>query len=784
MAYCKKLAAPAPRCHPAIVELLMQETLKLKEFSKFVDVVEQTIPIKTNYGGSKRFTSREELIRELRIGIYRNDVTFIGRQLDDYSQYQYDPEFSFARVLNTVCNNPFNPELIKTLDNELANLALNGIFSEVLLKLAPTSEAFNWLEKNAIASKSNEFLHRLLVNQLLLRGRLTAAISCLEQGDKDLGYLTLWGTTAFFSGNPQQSIEYFSQALTAYRKMSGRRTGYFDTLEGIFFIFALIQEGSTPSLQQAKEYCTQMSKQKGHWLKDSYARLRCVVGLQQGDTSYKSTILEYHIPPFPLSHSIDVLVAALCLHWVDKNQAEKKIANLLTPLCEQAKTGEYFWLAWEAAEILAQTNQQYRKIADTLHQPGFAAPLVSLIRYQEPWELSLAALAQINQLPTAASQGKAANSSDKRLVWFIIFYGSNSYQLEPREQKTNAQGKWSKGRPIAIRRLAKTSDFDYLTLQDIKICSYIEAEYSSYSYYGGEKTYSFGEEAILALVGHPLVFWHDLPTIPVEVVSGELALFVQNQDNGISLQLSPKVVKNQKIVVVKETPTRLKVVEVTAAHHKIADLIGGKLDVPTAAKERVLAAITSIGGLLTVHSDIGGGVDNAHTVEADPQPHIHLLPAGTGLKVAVLVRPFDQDGPYFQPGEGGEMVIADIGGERYQTTRSLAEEKQLARMTIEACPTLANWESQDSEWLIGDPEACLELLLELQTLEDLAVVEWPEGEKFKIKQRVDLGAFNMRIERQRDWFEASGELQLDDNQVMDMRQLMDLLRAATVALCP
>jgi SNF2 family DNA or RNA helicase len=145
------------------------------------------------------------------------------------------------------------------------------------------------------------------------------------------------------------------------------------------------------------------------------------------------------------------------------------------------------------------------------------------------------------------------------------------------------------------------------------------------------------------------------------------------------------------------------------------------------------------------------------------------------LKAALLVRPFDQAGPYFQPGLGGVSVIVEVAGERLQTQRSLLNERQLADAVIETCPTLQNWESDNSEWLISDPEACLELILELQELGDRAIIEWPEGEKMRIKQRAGVDSFKMRISSQQDWFEASGELQLNDDQVLDMKQLMDLL---------
>ncbi len=768
-------------CHSLIGEIATWEAVQLQEFKTFVKVIGKNLPVQTGYSGMRRFASRNELVRELRIGIYRNDLAFIARQLDDYSQFNYDDEFSFARVLKSVCNDPFNLELFQTFDRELADLVLNSIFSEAVFQLTPTTEVFEWLQKQVSASKSPDFRARLLISQLLLRGRLTEAIAYLEKFEKNLDSLTYWGWAKFLTGDYGQSIDYFSQALTGYRKLSGKRTGYFDTLEGLFFIFALIQEGSAPSLQQAKDYAVQMSKQKGHWLQSSYGRLKCIIGVQQGDMTQKAVLLNFQILPWPHTSSIEAWIHALCLTWTDREVAKKTVPKVIANLAKQATVGGYQWLVLEATEILAQLNPNYRSAADALQQDLGITPLVHLIPYQEPWELCLTALTQLNAAPQLAA--KTSANSGKRLIWLVAFYSSNNYAIEPREQKINAKGDWSRGRPIALRRLANIHDFDYLTPQDIKICSAIEVSYVS-SYYGGDKSYDFSEDAILALIGHPLVFWVDAPTIAVEVVRGEPALFVQKTETGISLQLSPSISKNQKIVVVKETPTRLQVTEVTADYQKVADLLGTQLHVPEQAQERVLAAIESIASLVTVHSDIGGGVGNAQTVEANPQPHIHLLPVGAGLKVAVLVRPFNQHGPYFQPGQGGVMVIAEIAGEKFQTSRSLAEEKQLAELVIKACPTLEMWDSDHSEWLISDPEACLELLLDLQTLEDLAVVEWPEGEKLKIKQRADLKSFNMRIERQRDWFEASGELQLDDDQVLDMRQLMDLLAGSTSRFIP
>ena len=367
----------------------------------------------------------------------------------------------------------------------------------------------------------------------------------------------------------------------------------------------------------------------------------------------------------------------------------------------------------------------------------------------------------------------------QRLSWSITYYPTSGCLLQPREQSVNAKGEWGKGRPIALKRLKnEPEEFSYLTPQDLQVCAHIKAY--TVGYYG-KVEYMFGDRAIASLVGHPLVFWEETPTIRVEIVKGEPELLVKKSKDGkdsrLTLKFSPELKADSDILVIKESPTRLKVIEVTAEHRRIAEILGkqNRLEVPDSAKARVLAAISAVSGIVTVQSDIGGGMANAEEVPADPKPHVHLLPAGAGLKVAVLSRPFANAGAYYRPGSGGETVIAEIDGKRLQTTRNLREEKRLANAAIAACPTLVQEEQADGEWLIEEPEDCLELLLELQALGEAIVLEWPEGEKLRVSQEAGLRNFTMKIQRQNDWFATSGELKLDDQQVLDMQRLMELL---------
>ena len=274
----------------------------------------------------------------------------------------------------------------------------------------------------------------------------------------------------------------------------------------------------------------------------------------------------------------------------------------------------------------------------------------------------------------------------------------------------------------------------------------------------------------------------------MEIVQGEPALLVQKRKDGrLRLKLAPEPQVDQDVLVVKETPTRLKVVEITPDHRRIAAILGeeNRLEVPAVAQEQVLAAINAVSNIVTIHSDIGGSLTDAPAVPAHPHPHLHLLPAGEGLKVAVLARPFGDGGPYFRPGAGGETVIAEIEGKRQQTTRDLQAEQQQAQRVITNCPTLARYPATDtSEWLIEAPADCLELLLELQDLQEGVVLEWPEGEKFRVSHRADFNDLELTIKRKQDWFAASGKLILDDDLVLDMQRLLALLEHSPSRFVP
>ncbi len=768
-----------PQCNPLLAEIATRDTVRAKTFERFVKAVEKGFPAPRRWkGGPISFTTDRQLIREIRLGIYRNDIQLIRKQLEDYYKYSYQKDkMSLDSIYLRVCNNPFDAEWFRTLSPELYEDALVSILNHSMLELTPADPAVALLKADAANNSGTELslFSVIYVEQCLLRGNLPEAQRALEQIPKaqQSRVAALWGSLAFLRGENAEAIAHFSAALQAFKKASGKRKVYFQAMSGLFFILALLKDGSAERLQDAADYAS-IARQSKHWLSQTYTALEHLIKVQQGDLAKKALVISMPIAPHLAGNSFETLFCCLCLYWVDTAQAKQHLPKLLEPFYVDAKAAGYLGMAKTAAELLLKLKplSLHAAEASTLLADSGMRSLVDLIQPQEPWELCLNALTNLRK---ESGQSTAKSESIQRLVWFLTFYPKVGCLLQPREQSQGVKGGWSKGRPIALKRLkTSASDLAYLTPQDLRVCAHIQAD--PYGW-GNQSDYRFSEKAIAALIGHPSVFWEDSPTTRVDVVKGEPELLVKKgKEDQLTLQFSPELKDGQELLTIKESPTRLKVIEVTPEHRRIADILGSqnRLEVPAAATERVLSAIHAISGVVTVHSDIGGGVA-VEEVASDPKPHLHLLPANTGLKVAVLTRPFAQGGPYYRPGAGGETVIAEIEGKRLQTTRNLRDEKKLANAAIAACPILSQQEQQENEWLIEEPEDCLEFLLQAQALGDAVVIEHPEGERFRVNHQASLKDFKLNIKRQNDWFATEGGLEISDQVVLDMKQLMQLL---------
>jgi hypothetical protein len=727
-------------------------------------------------GGYVSFNNYAQGIRLLRLAMLQGlDRAAVQKYLIPCANFS---DFRKQHPYVHICGEPFHPGFMALLHPEMQEVVTATLLQNSMLALhnaqpivayaqalfkskAPGTHYAVFIAmyaEHALLSGQFKQVEDLLVNRL--EGSCVAVHSAVEllRGDLDV------------------AIDGFEAALKAFRATSAKRTSVYSGLVGFLHMLALLRSPNEKHRKKASTYLD-IAVRDYDGYHPVFEHLR---HLQQVLAAQAQTVVgsEFNSNDAPLSQ----LFLSLVDEWLGVPLSELKFLLLKALHLKSAACGLNFITA-QTAELLgrqksrvsAQECAEYLQQAETLRRQQGCVNLLDWFEKQEPWQRQLAALAQLS--PGAKDSASTSAPAQARLIWEIQI-GARYITLYPREQKRKGQAAWTGGRAVALKRLCESpQEFDYLSPQDRLVCGCIRKVRSGY--YGGVDYELDGRQAIVHLINHPLVFLVESLGVRVEILRGVPELEIKKVDaHTLRLRLEPEInADSAPVLTTQETPTRLRVIEVTEEHRRIGSILGESLSVPVRAKEQVLDAIRAISSLITIQSDLEVLPSNVPQVEADARLHVHLMPLGQGLKASLRVRPFKDAGPYYPPGAGSESVIAEIAGQPLQARRHLAQELQAAHKLQTTCQVWRDTPEEHGERLIEDPQDCLELLLQLQALADTVVLAWPEGEKFKVSRELGGSRFSMAIKRQQDWFSVTGELQVDDDKVLDLQRLLELTAA-------
>ncbi len=617
----------------------------------------------------------------------------------------------------------------------------------------------------------------------LIRGDITGIEDMLKGDDTVHAYIFM-GTLRFLQNRNDEALEYFDTALKQARKETRKRNVYFSGFTGYFYNLALLRSQSEANLQTLRKQLQfsikQENTQNGFYL----AEHRLLKGLDIHQAKTKARVEDNYIFFQYDDAPYDLLFYALLLYWLgelnEQIEEDPSIVEKLNKYCQQADKNDYFLHAAVSSNLLktlCATDKTTKEIAQKYNESTFNF-IVDLLPRIEPWQRALDALTKLggqgNPQEIAASK-----QNSLRMAWFVTLTDQKA-GLAPREQRLGKNGRWSNGRPVAVKRLHKSPEkFDYLTDQDGRICSRIEIGYEDdyYSYYRKE-VYQLNERAIVEAIGHPHIYWDNAINLdsPVNIATAELQLLVSEQKDQLLIKLLPYPHQKEHYILERTASDDILVYKVDPQHQQVAATLGEKgLLVPKKAKQQVIDSISSIASMLTVQSDIGGQSSHAETVDADHRLHIHLQPMSEGFQIDIFVQPFADGGPVYKPGAGGSTVLAEIDRKQLQTTRDFAQEKQYLEQVLDNCPGL--YHTVNAKWILDDVEMALEALLQLQALDDFAVLEWPKGKAIKVSRETGFSQVQFSVRKEKDWFSVSGEIQVDDDRVMEVQSLMGLLAA-------
>jgi SNF2 family DNA or RNA helicase len=675
-------------------------------------------------------------------------------------------EAAYLHPLVDICARPFEPELIERINGAVRDEVLAVLVNHVQREPAGAPALRAYAEEHVAQGGASMALRIALAEHLILCGRLDAASELLIDLDES-ATLYYRSVLQLLRGDTGDALSGFDKALKALRRETGKRKAVFEGIGGHLYITALLRSSDPKHAKAAETYLESATRAVQSHDTAVYQQLSMLRQIRGG------TVDAEVLPSRNWETALQPVMFRALLHWwLGMPQLSERKAFLEQQM-EVAEAAGFDFIAAQIGAVLGQLGMLgIDKRAIALRQRHRFSDMALWFEREQPWERQLNAL--INLQPAV----NVEVVKESRLAWLVGWDPHLGVRaLEPREQKRDVQGGWTRGRPLALKRLAENAaELDFLTAQDVQVAATIGA----YRYYSGTgMRHEFDlDKAVVALAGHPLLFWMDAPGTRIELLPGEPQLMVRAGGGKVTISLNPPMREQQgEVVVTKETPTRLRIVRIKEEHKRIGAIVGEGLEVPLEAEKRVLQAISAISSIVTVQSDIGGSPADIEQVAADMRLHLHLLPYQQGLRVRVLVRPLPDAGPYLQPGDGAESIIADVNGVRTEAKRNLNAEREAERQLLADCRALENAEDEHGEWLLGQPFHCLELLTELQELDaSRVVIAWPEGESFRIVKKVSSKSVRLNIRRDKDWFAANGEVQVDENKVMNLRELLGRLR--------
>ena len=685
--------------------------------------------------------------------------------LREHFAQHFGATIRYRDPLALVCGGPFEPSWFETLDAGAQAYGCQALLMDQVLLGLRSPFFLEWMEARSRTPRAVAAAPSMLL-YLLLQGRpgdARAWMACQAPGLRDTyAWPALEALGGLAAGDPALAAARFAESAARLQKATRKRAIALPGLFEPFHILALMGTRQPQALRLAQERIALLEKRD--WddpLAPIASALRRLSLAQAGghpEPRRTGLLARFTAKTTPLAMFLETLAAYLA-----GEDLPPELPDRVLRACEPLPLG------WFSAE-LAELGHRLRG------GPARPSPLLDLIPREAAWVRVLESLRHLGA-PALPPPGPARSL---RLAWLVSpgAWANGEFKVEAREQRQDAKGRWGKGRAVSLRRLREeTRTFDYLTPQDQRVLDCIRIERDGFR---GPAYELDGPRALAALVGHPQVLWLERgEELPVELLEGQPELRVKQAGAGLELSLEPAPDRGA-VLVVAEGPRRKRVFRFTDLHRRLFELLGEGLAIPLAAQERALASLAAVAPMVPVRSDLGLTADASARAGLEPVagrtgPSLILLPAGEGLRVQVRVQPLPE-GPVQLPGRGGAALILEQDGRRLLVRRDLQAETRALAALLAELPAL-DPEAEELEWVLQDPERCLDLLLQAEAVQDRIPVLWPEGRQLQTPRTAGPEALRLKITTGPNWLEVDGGLRVDPERVLDLKTLLELLEA-------
>ena len=776
----------------SVVNDTIKEAIKLEIIDLNVDAISSS---SGNYYMTYSFLAyiitlfTEEEKRELRLEnrYFRHGGYFNGVNPKDVAfllfNILYDNPEPESYVNRMIFNNYFiltkldlmsKPQYLNNL-NKLNSESLFSILSaqtsNYIDNLKPISlidKSLNLLSSQIDSNQIDNFNGAMLTHKYIFMGNFNRLKDILVE-DSEMG-IVINAIVNFLEGNINESIKLFDRRLRLLKHEHRNKNIMIipDYRFNYFYFTLLLSLPTDKALPRAKKILDSFSKMEYDSEIDDLFKyiIKDTLGIKSDNNHYCNNLYKNIFSGNKLMSLIKIMFA--------------NIANIAPPasmrdsifkLVKQAYDNEHYLVGYEVSYALTKWfgDEGCIELFNKFESKMNYKPASSFIQRVDEWEKSLDLMTGVLGGVGKENINSKQNTSTHRIVYTFDY---EYYDFKPILQTKGSGGKWSKGRGVSLKSFQE-GNTKGMTDRDLRISKYVRS-----FRFGSSDSYELSALVAQELIGYPLVFMADNIEIPIELIESKPIIKVERRKNGYVIE-SDISDHNRELIIEKETNTRFKVYRIENKVQELLRIINtSKIVIPEAGVEKLILLLGEISRHAVVQSNLisseNGGI-GVKEVETDSRIRIQLLPIGDGLKAELFVKPFDKVPPYSKPASGGNVLLTNLDGEQVQVKRDFDVERENYYTILDNIQSLEGVDTSDNLISFENPLDSLFLLDVISDHQDISVVEWPEGENFKITSRADFSNLKMRIKSKTNWFELDGELVIDENNVISMHKLLDLM---------
>lgn len=393
------------------------------------------------------------------------------------------------------------------------------------------------------------------------------------------------------------------------------------------------------------------------------------------------------------------------------------------------------------------------------------------------WDLVLDRLIARPGISNGHGQAYSEGQFPTERMAYAINTDTPGWEISIRSQKFKATSRtWLKGAVIKLStfldRAPKLSD------EAQRVATAIHFERPN-SYWSTRGDYVFNiPEAMMELVGSQNVI--DAKTLePIDVEKRPLEISVlRNGDvysftNNLSPEFDPE---KDSISFTRASSSLIIVTRPTNNELELLKAVSG-INFPLAAREKLTHYLEKLSARTPVMSDLLKDSKHLEKQSGDARITFRLEPFGTGTHhVTALVHPVAENPLTCSPGEGLAFIATRIGNKTVQVARDLKKERENYDALLSALSRLEEMRDGEFSWELPVAET-LEMLEVLRTHTDTALLEWPEGVKFRVSRpQIFPSSLKLSLRSLGSWFELEGKVQIDEKTVLTVQELLERLR--------